>query len=335
MKRLLKEYAFLLPFLAVAMIAVGSLGVRSALADRVATGGTAWGTVTGTLSNQTDLQTALNGKLSSSAASTTQLSLFQKLYVGGTATTTIDSFGNVTIPLGALLTVSGSSALATTTITTQDNDGFKVSGVAASHLGLFQNTGTGASHLSFCNSTTGCGITQGVDFGMRSTANGNNALIRNRVATGGIDFLVNTNTNALSISSAGKTGIGTSTPTYDLTLSSGKSAVVQEVALATSTSMTLTPDNGSQQLIRMGSAAMTITAGAFVAGAKVNFIVCNPNGTAGTITWSGFHYFGGSAPTQTTTANQCDDYLAQATQATSTTATSPLVFLAQAGAGLQ
>lgn len=42
-------------------------------------------------------------------ASTTQLSVFQKLYVGGASTTTIDSSGNIVVPSGSNLTVTGKS----------------------------------------------------------------------------------------------------------------------------------------------------------------------------------------------------------------------------------
>ena len=141
-------------------------------------------------------------------------------------------------------------------------------------------------------------------------------------------------TSSIFLASSSKVGIGSSTPMYSLSLGSGKSVSATESDLATSTSMTINPSNGPVQLMRMGVAATTITAAGFIPGTKVDLTICNPNSTAGALTWTGFHVFG-TAPTQTTTADKCDKYVLGMTQATSTSAATGIMYYAQAGAGLQ
>ena len=131
----------------------------------------------------------------------------------------------------------------------------------------------------------------------------------------------------------GKIGIASSTPFYDLSLAAGKTAAAAENTLTgTSTTYAIDATKGSAQLYRTGTAATTFTATNFLPGASVKFIVCNPGASAGALTWSGFHTFG-SAPSQTTTANQCDIYSVGMTAATSSP--NGIMYYGQAGAGLQ
>lgn len=140
-------------------------------------------------------------------------------------------------------------------------------------------------------------------------------------------------TATTTITTGGKIGIATSTPTYDLTLAAGKSVgAVENILTGTSTTYTISAANGPVQLYRTGTAATTFTATGFLPGVKVDFEVCNPGASAGALTWSGFHTFG-TAPTQTTTANQCDKYVVGMTAATSSP--TGIMYYAQAGAGLQ
>lgn len=78
------------------------------------------GTLTGTTLNSTVVTSSLtsvgtlgslnvSGLASFGLASTSQLSVFQKAYFGGTATSTFDSAGNLVIPSGSNLTVTGKS----------------------------------------------------------------------------------------------------------------------------------------------------------------------------------------------------------------------------------
>lgn len=88
-------------------------------------------------------------------ASTTQLSVFNKAYFGTTATTTIDSAGNIVVPSGSNLTVTG-----------------KTDGCATWATGVLNSTG------SACGSGGGAGVgwasstpTQGTtNWGIQSTA---------------------------------------------------------------------------------------------------------------------------------------------------------------------
>ncbi|MBY0110634.1 hypothetical protein K2Y00_01350 [Patescibacteria group bacterium] len=114
-------------------------------------------------------------------------------------------------------------------------------------------------------------------------------------------------------------GIASSTPWAGLGVASGKAIVVGENTLATSTSMTIDWRNGNQQLVRLGTAATTISFSGYVEGQKLALTVCNPNATAGAISWgTQILWPSASAPTQTTTANKCDVWSFLATVATST-----------------
>ncbi len=113
-------------------------------------------------------------------------------------------------------------------------------------------------------------------------------------------------------------GVGSSTPWAGISVVSGKAIVVGENTLATSTSMTVDWRNGNQQLVRLGTAATTISFTGFIEGQKLALTVCNPGTTGGAVTWgTQVLWAGGTAPTQTTTANKCDVWSFLATVATS------------------
>lgn len=81
---------------------------------------------------------------------------------------------------------------------------------------------------------------------------------------------------------------------------------------ATSTAMVISwPDTCNSVSIWTSTSAATITiinaTTTMQTGSRKLVEVCNPNGTAGAITWAGVEWVG-SAPVQTTTAYQCDDY---------------------------
>ena len=114
-------------------------------------------------------------------------------------------------------------------------------------------------------------------------------------------------------------GVASSTPWAGISVASGKAIIAAENTLATSTSMTVDWRNGNQQLVRLGTAATTIAFTGYIEGQKLVLTVCNPTQTAGAITWSTqVLWTGGTAPTQTTTANKCDIWSFLATSATTT-----------------
>ena len=93
---------------------------------------------------------------------------------------------------------------------------------------------------------------------------------------------------------------------------------------ATSTAITLDWSKSGQQVeYRIGTAATTISiinaTTSQYWGTTKRVWICNPGSTAGAITWAGVEWIG-TAPTQTTTANQCDIYSFNVTRATSTNA---------------
>ena len=111
----------------------------------------------------------------------------------------------------------------------------------------------------------------------------------------------------------------TSTFAGNVTVGPAASISDQENTLATSTSMTIDWGKGNQQLVRIGTAATTINFSDYSAGQTERVVVCNPPTlSAGALTWSGVDWSGGTAPTQTTTADVCDIWDFIATNATST-----------------
>lgn len=117
-------------------------------------------------------------------------------------------------------------------------------------------------------------------------------------------------------------GIATSAPQNSLSVASGSIAVMEYAwGTATSTSMTVDWKRANTQNIRISTSAVTITFlnATTTAGSILKLVVCNPtSGTAGTITWgTQINWSGGTAPTQTTTANKCDVWSFLATNGTS------------------
>lgn len=127
-------------------------------------------------------------------------------------------------------------------------------------------------------------------------------------------------------------GLGTTTPGTTLVVQGG-AIINSEIDLATSSSMNVYAASSTAQRIRMGGGNMTVTLGARapgtaadVRGEALRLMVCNPNGTSGTLTWAydssltTILWPGGTIPAKTTTANKCDLYGFTFTGATSTAA---------------
>lgn len=91
---------------------------------------------------------------------------------------------------------------------------------------------------------------------------------------------------------------------------------------ATSTSMTVDWRRANTQNIILGTAGVTITFtnATSTLGAVQKLVICNPSGgSGGAITWgTTIVWAGGTAPTQTTTANKCDVWSFMSTNATGT-----------------
>lgn len=198
------------------------------------------------------------------------------------------------------------------------------------------NGGTGASTLTgllIGNGTsafTADAIPLDVQYGGTGWVN----LQANYLLYGNGTTRIGTSSDLYWDSTNSRLGLASTTPAYGLSLGSQKTIGMTEYAVSTSTSITIDARNGNQQLVRMGGAATTIAFSNMGNGTTIRLVVCNPTGNAaGAITWSGVRFVG-SAPTQTTTANKCDLYVVGSSQATSTTATTPIVWLSQGFAGL-
>ncbi len=344
-------------------------GASIALADRVSTaagsvtsvGVSSSGTITigsspvttsGTITADLNLGSANTWtaiqRFSASASST--LFSANQAWIGGTGTTTITSAGAVGIASSTpwkMLDVNGGVAFKGLTA----GNGAGSLCLTSSNEVVYQASGgcTGAGTvtsvgLSDSNSTLTIGsspvttsgtITATLNLGHSNTwtalqtfsaAASSTNFSANRVDVGG--------TATTTLTTDGKVGIGSTTPMYNLTLGAGKSSAAPEYDIATSSTTHIDPLNGPVQKARIGTAAITFDAQNYIPGASVALMVCNPNGTAGAITWSGIRAFG-TAPSQTTTANQCDRYVVFSSTATSTSESSSnqIIYYAQAGAG--
>lgn len=195
----------------------------------------------------------------------------------------------------------------------------------------------GASDVSLAALTAGSGLTSAgtytgatartfaIDF-----TSGNVWTAASSTFTGGLTIGTSTTTSATTTNMFSTTasstnlftsslGVASSTPTTKLSVGAG-AITVAEYQPATSTSMTIDWRNGNQQLVRIGTSAITMSFSNYVEGQKLVEVICNPaSGTAGTITWpSVVLWAGGTTPTQTTTANKCDIWSFLATNGTST-----------------
>jgi hypothetical protein len=117
--------------------------------------------------------------------------------------------------------------------------------------------------------------------------------------------------------------IGSSTATlFSINAAGGVQLAVTQPA--TTTTLTLDWSNTPQQIeYRIGTSATTIslvnaTTSQYWGSRKLVW-VCNPGNTAGALTWTGVEWIG-AAPTQTTTAGQCDVYSFDVTHASSSSA---------------
>lgn len=132
-------------------------------------------------------------------------------------------------------------------------------------------------------------------------------------------------TSALSASTSPTVNYLTATSTATSTFS-GEVKVYKRILNvdyvdATSSSMTLSLASSTSHTIRMGAGTMTITLADATEGSVLRAEVCNPGTSAGALTWASNIYLrwsGGTAPTQTTTANACDLWTFSVTSGTST-----------------
>lgn len=135
------------------------------------------------------------------------------------------------------------------------------------------------------------------------------------------------NSNLFWDSTNFRLGINTASPAVSLQVATGSIAVSEyDWGTATSTTMSVDWKRANTQKMRISTAGVTITHvnATTTVGAVLKIVVCNaPTGTAGAITWGNpIYWSGGTAPTQTTTANKCDVWSFISTSATGT----PVIF---------
>lgn len=244
-------------------------------------------------------------------------------FTGGTLSSTGGS-GTVTnisttYPiLGGAITTTGTLSLAFGTTTSNTWDGIQtftnnpilsaLTGLISGNSGTLYATATSTLSASspLTGSFTQVGSGGALGLGTIGIANGGTATTTGGV-TNGVSYYNGTNiTNGSGF-------------TYN-----GNEVVTNASQPATTTSMSLDWANTPNQVeYRIGNAATTITifdaTTTQMLGSRKVAWVCNPNETAGALTWVGVEWIG-TAPTQTTTANVCDVYSFDILHATSTTA---------------
>lgn len=133
-------------------------------------------------------------------------------------------------------------------------------------------------------------------------------------------------TNAAGITNI---GIGSSTPSEGLVVANG-GILNPEIKPATSTAISLSLASSTQQLLQIGTAAVTVTLSNAMPGQAERIPVCNSATAASTVTWAStpanvILWNGGTAPVHTTTANKCDLYTFTVSQGTSTSVSTPII----------
>lgn len=218
--------------------------------------------------------------------------------------------------------------------------------VAAADVSLANLTATNST-LTFSGTYNGSTArTIGINLATANTWTGKASFNANASTTGiSANYGFFGGTATTTITQAGSVGISSSTPFAMLSVnpsgalwpfiigSSTRSLfgvnnfgtiVVGEDRPATSTTITLDWSKTKSQITyQIGTSATTINiinaTTSLYAGSTKRVMVCNPGSTAGAVTWTGVEWIG-TAPTQTTTASQCDLWSFFITTATSTTA---------------
>lgn len=273
------------------------------------------------LANSTISGVALGGSLNALTATDGTLN-FSGSYDGSAARTVGLNLGNANT-WTALQQFNGN---ASTTLLTADKLFTSTSGT---NLHIYGGT-TGAAQIDL-HLTTLEGLTAGGLVGFNfSTANGSNSWVGAGGSTA--EFGVGESAPAYREEIRGTSGNGyfgvssafnTDGDIFSINPAGG--ITLQESRPATTTTMQLdwsaTPPQVDYQIGTSATAITIINATTTAyAGSRKLVVVCNPNTTAGALTWNNVSWAGGTAPTQTTTANQCDAYSFFVTAASSTTA---------------
>jgi trimeric autotransporter adhesin len=286
-----------------------------------------------------------------------------------TGCTAYDTFGWPFTPLTAnsVGTTSGLviNNASSTIVGNATTTGTFYAGVASStslYGAMLASCNSASSALTWNNGTFGCNTISGSGT-VNSSSQGYNAFYNTTGAAV-------SGTSTLFLTQAGNIGIGGTTSPYALltvgaaannvinpflfvvasstsgtatttlfSVSNTGGITLSESLPATSTTITLDWAHTPRQLnYQIGTAAVTITlvnaTTSAQAGSTKLVWICNPGSVAGALTWAGVEWVG-SAPTQTTTANQCDVYNFDVTQASSTPTSPAWKVAGMQGAGFQ
>ncbi len=219
--------------------------------------------------------------------------------VSGTTTTGLAIWGNVNDFFQSVVTNLGQGVNTESCFVTQN-----ASSTATTNFGSFCQNGPQFATTTSYNTGKANDIT--------FIGSGNDMYFSNTNVSKNIFFQIGTGTSTASttkmtLSNLGFLGLGSTTPNSQLVVSGGSIVVTPQI-LSTSTSMQINFATTSNTLVMpISTSAITVTFVGLIPGqTKMIQVINPPTGTAGAITWSQCGYSGGTAPTQTTTANKYD-----------------------------
>lgn len=221
--------------------------------------------------------------------------------------------GNVTLTqsAGLLSLAGGDLSVSARNIITDTTTGTKIGTATNQKLGFFN-----ATPVVQQANTTDLGVVLS-NLGLRASGTAYS------ITTTGQSSLANASTtnltvlNEITIPFITSTTTATSTFAGTVKVTSG-SIINSEFTVSTSSTMTIDWNKSNQQLVKLGSSAVTINMTNYIAGQTLRLPVCQNSIGGATVTWDSKILWASSTAPTLSTANHCDLMTFTATNGTST-----------------